>query len=219
VTTTATSISTQRRSAGPIALAAAGALFLLYPLTRPWGDAAETTALDAFASPTWLVAHLAAVAGFVLVGFALLALRDTLTSTPGGRLAGLALGLWWTGTGLVLPYYGAEVFALHEIGRAAQPGDLAALALVEAIRMGPTQSTLFAVGLIALAVSAVLAAVAAARSSRLTRLSGVIFAAGFVLFLPQFYAPPALRIAHGVLVAVGCAVLALEMRARFRKAT
>ena len=46
----------------------------------------------------------------------------------------------------------------------------------------------------------------------LARLSGLAFAAGFVLFLPQFYATPTLRIAHGVLVAVGCVVLAVEMR-------
>lgn len=212
MTTTAASISTQRRSAGPFALVAAGALFLVYPLTRPWGDAADTTATAAFASPMWLVAHLAAAAGFVLVGFAILALRDTLVTTPGGRLAGLALGVWWTGTGLVLPFYGAEVFALHEIGRMAGPADAAALALVEAIRMGPTQVTLFGAGLIALAVAAALVAVAAARSGQLARLSGVAFAAGFVLFLPQFYASPALRITHGVLVAAGCVVLALELR-------
>jgi hypothetical protein len=78
--------------------------------------------------------------------------------------------------------------------------------------MSPTQVTLFGVGLLLLALAAVLAAIAVARSGMLARLSGLALAAGFVLFLPQFYATPTLRIAHGALVAVGCVVLAVEMR-------
>jgi hypothetical protein len=46
-------ISARGSTADLRSLAAAGALFLLYPLTRPWGDAAETTAAAAFASPAW----------------------------------------------------------------------------------------------------------------------------------------------------------------------
>jgi hypothetical protein len=36
----------------------------------------------------------------------------------------------------------------------------------------------------------------------------VPFALGFALFIPQFYTPAAVRIAHGVLVGAGCAWLA-----------
>jgi hypothetical protein len=213
VTAPPTSASTRRGAPGPLAFAAAGVLFLLYPATRPWGDSVEATTAAAYASPAWLVSHLAAVAGFVLVGFGLLALRDQLTAGPGARLAGLALGTWWVGTGMVLPYFGAEVFALHTIGEhAVQTGDAAPLALVETIRMSPTQVTLFGVGLLLLAMAAVLAAIAVARSGVLGRLSGLTFAAGFALFLPQFFTTPTLRILHGALVAVGCVVLAVEMR-------
>jgi hypothetical protein len=35
-----------------------------------------------------------------------------------------------------------------------------------------------------------------------------------VLFLPQFLLPPALRIAHGVLLRVGCVLLAVLVRRR-----
>ena len=42
----------------------------------------------------------------------------------------------------------------------------------------------------------------------LARWSGILFAVGFALFLPQFYAPAALRIAHGGLVAAGLIILA-----------
>jgi hypothetical protein len=40
-------------------------------------------------------------------------------------------------------------------------------------------------------------------STVLPRRSGIPFALGMALFIPQFYAPAAVRIAHGVLVAAG----------------
>lgn len=183
-------------TAGAVALAAAGALFVLYPAVRPYGDLDPATAAAAFASPAWLVAHLAAVLAFLLTGFglAVLARRE--------RGLGLATGLWWAGAGLTIAYYGAETFALHALGaQVTDPGRLAALA--EAVRMGPVQTIVFGVGLVAMAVSAVLVAVAVRRDA-------VLFAAGMVLFLPQFFASPGLRIAHGVLLGVGCVVLAVR---------
>ena len=42
------------------------------------------------------------------------------------------------------------------------------------------------------------------RDGSLPRLSGILFGLGFALFLPQFYTPAPVRIAHGALVAVGC---------------
>jgi hypothetical protein len=62
-----------------------------------------------------------------------------------------------------------------------------------------------------LGVGAVLAAVAIWRSGVLPRSSGILFAVGFALFIPQFYLPPAGRIAHGVLVAAGSIWLALAL--------
>jgi hypothetical protein len=49
-------------------------------------------------------------------------------------------------------------------------------------------------------------------------MSGVLFAAGFALFLPQFYLPAGGRIAHGVLLAAGCVWLAVALT-RTRVAT
>lgn len=187
-------------TAGAVALAAAGALFVLYPAVRPYGDLDPATAAAAFASPAWLVAHLAAVAAFLLTGFGLVAL------TRGRRGLRVATALWWTGAGATIAYYGAETFALHALGGlVTDPQRLAALA--EAVRMGPVQVTLFGAGLAGLAVSAVLVAVALGRDA-------VPFAAGMVLFLPQFFAPSGLRIAHGVLLGVGCAVLAVRLATR-----
>ena len=144
-------------------LAAAGALFVIYPLVRPWGDATPDGMAAAFGSPFWLVAHMAAMAAFVLVGVA-------------GLPSRAAQAAWVAGTALVLPYYGAEAFALHAL---AGTPDVAALA--EQIRMGATQVTVFGLGLGLLAVAGVL------------------------------FADPALRIAHGVLLAIGCLVLATRV--------
>ncbi|ODT99314.1 MAG: hypothetical protein ABS81_25945 [Pseudonocardia sp. SCN 72-86] len=178
---------------------------------RPAGDAVPATTAAAFAGWTWPTAHLAGVAGFALVTAGLFGMRDRLTGTPGRRLAGWALGTWGAGAALVLPYYGAEAFSLHALG--ANVTDTATLvALTEAVRMGPIQVTVFGVGLVLLAVGGILAAVAAARSGVLPRWSGLVFALGFALYLPQFWFPMELRIAHGGLVAVGCIGLAEALR-------
>lgn len=181
-----------------IALAIAGLLFLLYPAFRPWTD--ETTAagaLEAMGSNAWVLSHLFAMVGFVLVALALLGLRE---------IVGIrAVAVTWAGAGFTLPYYGAEDFGLH--GAATKGDNL--LAVAEAVRYNPFAVTCFAVGLILLAVGAVLVAVAVWRSGTVNRYSGLAFAAGFVLFLPQFFTPAPVRIAHGVLMLVGLVWLAI----------
>jgi hypothetical protein len=170
-----------------VLLALAGVLFVVYPLVRPWGDATATGAAAAFSSPAWLVAHLAAIAGFVLVGLAM-------------RSFGRAVEItWWVGTGLVLPYYGAEVFALHVLGQRLSGEQL--MDVAEAIRLGPAAAVVFVAGLVALAVAGVLVAVREGAA-------GVPFAIAMVGFLPQFFAGPEIRIAHGVLLGVGLVLLA-----------
>ena len=172
-----------------VLLGLAGVLFVAYPLVRPWGDSTVAGEAAAFSSPAWVAAHLAAVAGFVLVG---LALRGV------GRAAEVT---WWIGAGLVLPYYGAEVFALHVLGQRLSGQQLSDLA--EAIRLGPAAAVVFVAGLVALAVAGVLVAVR----------EGVValpFAVAMVGFLPQFFAGPEVRIAHGVLLGIGLVLLAVR---------
>jgi hypothetical protein len=194
---------------GAGAFAFAGLMFLLYPAVRPWHD--ETTAagaLASMASGAWVASHFFAMLGFIAVPLGLLVLRSTLAASPGGRLASAALVTTWIGSGLTLPYYGAEDFGLNGAARSDVP-DL--LGVAEAVRYSPLAITIFGLGLIALAAGAVLAAVAIRRSGVLPPASGVLFAAGFVLFLPQFYLPPVARIAHGVLLAAGCLWLAVAL--------
>lgn len=170
-----------------VVLALAGVGFVVYPVLRPYGDGAPEGAAAAFASSAWVASHLAAVAAFVLVGLALRRYGRTVEVT------------WWVGAGLVLPYYGAEVFALHALGSRMGGDELAATA--EAIRLGAAAATVFAAGLVAFAVVGVLVLVR-------DRLVALPFMLGLVLFLPQFFAPPAVRIAHGVLLGAGCVLLA-----------
>jgi hypothetical protein len=197
-----------RTRLGAVALAAAGILFVLYPAVRPWDDESTVDgAVAAMSSPAWVASHLFAMIGFILVPLGLLALR--------GPLAGAAVVTAWVGAGLTLPYYGAEDFGLNAIARRAAEGQAVdVLDLADAVRFGPVAATTFAIGLLALGAGAVLAALAVWRSggaAGLTRWAAVPFALGFALFIPQFYAPPAVRIAHGVLVGAGCAWLAWQL--------
>jgi hypothetical protein len=176
-------------------LTAAGLLFLLYPVFRPWEDETTTAgAAAAMGSSAWVASHLFAMIGFILVPIALLEIHRTAAIT------------FWVGAGLTLPYYGAENFGLHEI--AAQPN---ILELAESVRYNPVAVTTFAVGLVTMGVAAVVVAL------KLRTLPAILFAAGFALFLPQFFTPPAVRIAHGVLMIVGCVWLAWDSARREAK--
>jgi ABC-type arginine transport system permease subunit len=206
-------MSTSRTRFGALALAVAGVLFILYPAVRPWQDESTVEgAIKAMSSGAWVAAHLFAMLGFILVALGLLAVWIKVSSTRAERLAFAAVVTFWIGVGLTLPYYGAEDFGLNAIARKAAEGqrfDL--LDLVDTVRFSPVQATMFALGLLLLAAGSVLAAVAVWRSGVLPRSSAILFALGFVLFLPQFYTPSAVRIAHGVLVAAGSIWLALAL--------
>jgi hypothetical protein len=194
---------------GALALAVAGVLFILYPVVRPWHD--ETTvdgATASMGSNAWVASHFFAILGFILVPLGLLAVWGALRRTETERLALIATVVSWIGAGLTLPYYGAEDFGLHAIA-IKRVGGL--LDVVDAIRYQPVAITIFGVGLVALGVGAILAAAAIWGSGVLPRYSGVLFAVGFALYLPQFFAPPAGRIAHGVLTGIGLAWLAISL--------
>jgi len=201
-----------RTRLGAAALAVAGLLFVLYPAVRPWRD--ESTAdgaRAAMSSGAWVASHLFAMLGFILVALGLLALRDLVSGTRAEPVAYAAVVTWLIGAGLTLPYYGAEDFGLNAIARKAADQQFDLLDLVNAVRFSPVPATVFGLGLLGLGVAAVLAAVAIWRSGVLPRYSGVLFAVGFALFIPQFYGPPAVRIAHGVLVGIGCVWMAVAL--------
>jgi len=187
---------------GSVAFAATGLLFLVYPLLRPYMDETTLDGLRSFGTNAWIAAHLSAVVGFILLPLGLRALRA-------GRTAVL---LTYFGVGLTLPYYGAEVFGLHAIGvRSAADGTTALLGMVDTIRYNPAAMAMFGIGLVLIAAGTITTAVEVWRQAVLPKWSAIPFATGFALLIPQFFTPAPVRIAHGVLIAVGCAWLAVEL--------
>ncbi|GHF21860.1 hypothetical protein [Pseudolysinimonas yzui] len=183
-------------------LVTVGALFVLYPALRPWQD--ETLADGAAAamgSPLWVASHSLAMLGFILLPA--VPIVFAWHEKRGRRTLVSAAIVLWLGVGLVLPYYGAEAFALNAV---ATLGGTDLIAVSDSIRFGPVQGLSFLAGLLLVAAGAVLTAAGLAKSHPWWL--GVAFAAGFVLFGPQFAGPPAVRVAHGVLVGIGCLLLA-----------
>lgn len=216
-----------------VAFVAAGLTFLLFPLLRPWPDetAATLDLATAFASDRWVVAHLFGILGLALLAPAFLGLRTVLAEAgpaadradvrPGAGVgaATWALGTAWTGAGLAALYFGAEIFGIRTIAEAAlRDGDLGLLADIEVLRMQPLAVTLFAAGLLLLALSGVLAAVALWRAGTGLRWAGIPLAIGLVLVLPQFFGGPELRIMHGFLFAAGCVLVAVVTPSRAARA-
>jgi hypothetical protein len=196
---------------GALSLAISGILFVLYPAIRPFSDEASLQGAQAFASTAWLVAHMLAMVAFTLVELGLLGLFIALQGSVVDRLAFWALVVSVLGIGLTLPFYGGEAFGLHAIGQEAVKEQNAALVgLADVVRSGPGL-VMFGVGLLLLAVGAIMAAVAIWRSGALAKWSGIPFALGFALYIPQFFATQPIRVAHGILVAIGCLWIAATM--------
>lgn len=204
----------------PVYAVLAGVLMATFQLLRPWGDVAEDpdAMAEAFADPRWVVAHLAGAAAFVMLAFLAQAvvasgLRDQTVRrrSPVARIARLGTII---GTAMVLPYYGAETFALHEIGRAALAGSpVDVLALSGSIRMNPAAVTLFGVGLVLVAAGMICLMVVAARAGAAawgTWPLGVIAA----LALPQFVLPPIGRMAYGIAFLLAAVLFALAWTRR-----
>lgn len=194
-----------------MALAVAGILFVLYPALRPFSDEASLLGAAAFASTEWIVAHVLAMLGFILLTLGLFGLYISLQETTVERLAFRGLVLSWLGTGLTLPFYGAEVFGLHEIGLEAIRQQSAALvSLANDVRLGPG-FIMILVGLVLLAVGSNMAATAVWKSRTMPKWSGIPFALGFLLYLPQFMGTQPIRVTHGLVVAAGCLWMAAGM--------
>lgn len=197
-----------------ISLVVAGMLFVAYPALRPFSSETGIEGAQAFASTSWIIAHSLAMAGFILLGLALLGVYERLRGTRGERTASWGVVLSWAGIGFTLPYYGAEVFGLHAVGQAVVDRDSPDLmTIVNDIRWEVGIFWIIA-GLAALGVGVVLFAIAIWRSGRLARWSGIVLAIAFALYIPQFAAGQPLRIAHGVLILIGALILAWAMSAR-----
>ncbi|WP_130865628.1 hypothetical protein [Acidipropionibacterium timonense] len=173
-----------------ILAALSGTTFALFPVLRPWSDKDPSGPglVEAFASPLWSISHILGMAGWVgLAGV-------TLTSPGPGRR-------WrWmvpAGVAALLPYYGAEAFGLHGMALSARAsGDTSGIDTMAAlVRHGAEQSTLFGLGLVLAGAGSIGWAMSRRDRGRWTALAASALVA---LYLPQFFAPPTIRIVHGL---------------------
>ena len=180
-------MSANRIRLGAGALVISGILFVAYPAVRPFSDERSLLGAAAFGSPAWLASHMLAMMAFTLLPMGLLGLQRSLLGTSAERLLFVALVLGIIGTGFTLPFYGGEAYGLHALGQEAlrQRSD-SLLGLVEVIRSGPGL-VMFLAGLLLLAASAIATATALWRSDCYTKASGVPFAVGMSLYIPQFF--------------------------------
>ncbi|HEY1176871.1 MAG TPA: hypothetical protein VGF17_11995 [Phytomonospora sp.] len=201
---------------GAAALGAAGVLFAGYQLLRPYADETTMDGLKAMASNQWIAAHLFASLAYLLIPFGFYALRPLVGFT---KTATAAVVTAWIGAGMTILYYGAEIFGVHEMAvRGVAANDITMLELVDGFRYHPAAITIFAFGLLLLGASGILAAVAIAKSPAVASWTGWPLAVGLATLLPQFFTPPAGRMVHGVLVALGGIAVAVAMWRSARKA-
>lgn len=187
----------------------AGVFFALYATLRPYGSDTGVDTVAEFASTWWLVSHSCAVVGFVVTFAAVADVARSLSGTPGGPTASWAAIITGIGGALVLPYYGAETFALHALGASAvADGVTGELAEAEAIRFGVLASVTFGGGLLLLVIGALTVALAVRRARGPLALV-VPYVVAWALFPVQFYTPATVRMSYGVLVLAAFVALAI----------
>ncbi|HEX5505915.1 MAG TPA: hypothetical protein VFW96_25075 [Thermomicrobiales bacterium] len=202
---------TARARLGAVALAVAGILFVLYPAIRPFSSEVGLDGAAAFGSSNWIAAHMLAMVGFALLAVGLLCWYATLARQPVAGRAFWALAVTVLGIALSLPFYGGEAFGLHAIGqRALRQHNPDLVGLAGTVR-GGAGLILFLTGLLVLAVGTILVAITTWKSRNYARWSGVPLALAFGLYIPQFFGTQPLRVAHGLLVTLGCGWLAVEL--------
>ena len=135
------------------------------------------------------------------------------------HLRGTRIELWalrgfvlcLVGTGLTLPFFGAEAFGLQVIGSAAVNQNNAALIpLVNQVRFGPGIAFIVG-GLLCVAAAAIVLAAVVWNSQALPKWSGIPLAAGFAVYIPQLQGDPSfqiIRIGVGFLILIRCCWLA-----------
>jgi hypothetical protein len=200
-------------SSAGLPLLLAGVCFTLYPALRPFSDEKSLNGARAFASSRWVVAHSLGIAAFILLAAGLFAVYEHIQDTAAHRTARSGLLLSWIGAGLVLPYYGAEVFGLHAAGQQGlTTGDTGTFdTLIHAIRW-ETGIWFIIAGLLLLAAGTITFAVAVWRSGTLARWSAIPLAALMTLYIPQFAASQPIRVTYGILLAGACLTLAWAAR-------
>jgi hypothetical protein len=206
--TTTTATRTTRTSVAT-GLVVSGLAFAAYPALRPYGPESGLVGAHDFGSPLWLTAHVLGMLGFVALAFTL---RTAAYRTPwawSGQPVRRVETRMWLAVSLLLPYYGAEAYGLHEIGRyATDHSDAGVLDVAAAFRYAPFEMTTFGLGLLVLVLVGGRIAHGMWRTGRLGRTGGLLAGLGLATYLPQFFGTPEVRIAHGVVLGLGLVLMA-----------
>jgi hypothetical protein len=141
---------------------------------------------------------------FIFLPIGMLGLHESLKEGKVERRSYRTLVLSIIAVGLSLPFFGIELFALHDISQTATAGTAAGLVdLQQSIRMG-LGLYVFLLGLILVAVTGIMWIAVVWSSGILPKWSGFPLGMGLALIIPQFFTPPPVRIAHGLLLGAGC---------------
>jgi hypothetical protein len=187
-------------------LISAGIALVLYPALRPYGSETGASGARDLASSAWAISHALGMLGFVCLAAAL---RVRAGRTPLRARRSLE-SVAWLSVVLLLPYYGAEAFGLNAVGRhAVEHGSWGILEIADDFRYSPLPMLTFGAGLVALGVTGDLLALQTAREGRIRGIGAVLTASALVLYLPQFFTPGPVRIAHGLILGVGLVTLGL----------
>ena len=205
----------QMRLATAACLVIAGVFFALFPVVRPFFDESSIQGAREFASNQWVIAHSLGIGGFILLSLGFLGLYLHLRDTRVERWALRGFVLCLVGTGLTLPFFGAEAFGLQVIGSAAVNQNNAALIslLVNQVRFGPGIAFIVS-GLLCVAAATIVIAAIVWKSQALPKWSGIPLAAGFAVYILQLQGDPSfqvIRIGVGILILIGCCWLSWGM--------
>ncbi|OLL20207.1 MULTISPECIES: hypothetical protein [unclassified Rhodococcus (in: high G+C Gram-positive bacteria)] len=182
-------------------LVVSGVAFAAYPLLRPYGPESGTAFAVDLASTAWLASHTLGMIGFTALALALRSL--VATGTPwrwGGRSLREVETRMWLALALLLPYYGAEAYGLSAVGRYALDGDTDVLTVAESFRYAPFEVATFTVGLLLLMLVGGRLAHGTWAAGGATRVGGLLAGLGLATYLPQFFTPPEVRMAHGIVL-------------------
>ncbi len=206
-----------RAKLGAVSLAISGVLFVLYPALRPFSSEKGLDGAAAFGSNHWIEAHMLAMVGFTLLALGIVGWYSSLQSTGSESGAFRAMVVMLAAIGLTLPFYGGEAYGLHAIGQEALNRGDGSLVEMSTVVRGGAGLVMFLIGLLLLAVGAILVARVIWTSGESSKWIGIPFAVAFALYIPQFFATQPLRVGHGLLVALGCALIAANMWRRSGK--
>lgn len=200
---------------GALALGLSAVLLAVFPLVRPFfrldvfaPDATLAAASAAITSASWVISHLLATGGFVLLLGAVPALYARLAAEGGEPRLFRAMVLSIAGIALVLPMLGVETYALPAIGWIYLDGQPGIAPIVALIYRG-LGTMVMLVGLLLLAIGALTFAAVIWRRGTEPRWAALAWAVGLAAWLPLL--PRPIRVVDGLLIGIGGVWLAAAL--------